>query len=46
MVTAGGTNFLLVQAGEATVFQLNYNSDVANRSGVASVMVWKLAEFG
>lgn len=46
MVTAGGTNFLLVHAGEATVFQLNYNSDVANRSGVASVMVWKLAEFG
>ncbi|WP_294455363.1 hypothetical protein [uncultured Allofournierella sp.] len=46
MVTAGGTNFLLVQAGEATVFQLNYNSDVANRSGAASVMVWKLAEFG
>ena len=46
MVTAGGTNFLLLQAEDATAFQLNYNSDVANRSGEASVMVWKLAEFG
>lgn len=46
MVTAGGTNFLLLQAEETAVFQLNYNSDVANRSGAASVMVWKLAEFG
>lgn len=46
MVTAGGTNFLLLKAEDATAFQLNYNSDVANRSGEASVMVWKLAEFG
>ena len=46
MVTAGGTNFLLLRAEDATAFQLNYNSDVVNRSGEASVMVWKLAEFG
>lgn len=46
LVTAGGTNFLLLQAEETSVLQLNYNSNVVSRSGAASVMVWKLAEPG
>lgn len=43
LVTAGGTNFMLLTGTEPIVLRLNYNSNVGSRSGAASVMVWKLA---
>lgn len=46
LVTAGGTNFMLLTSTEPVVLHLNYNSNVTSRSGAASVMVWKLAEPG
>lgn len=43
-VSVGGTNFMLLRLEQAGVLRLTYNSDVNNRSGSASVMVWKLAD--
>ena len=44
--SAYGSNSIIIYVPSQTVFTLNYNSNVTNRSGAATIAIIKLAKNG